>query len=98
MIGNQNNKFPEVYVSDKVIANLPMVKKLIVIFDCIKFVLLQTRCTKKQKETLNFALDRIQDLVDAERDAYLTYSFLLMFDKKEKGDNINGNNSDVDFE
>lgn len=98
MIGNQNNKFPEVYVSDKVIANLPVVKKLIVIFDCIKFVLLNTRCTKKQKEMLNLAIDKIQELVDAEREAYLTYSFLLMFDKKEKGDYIHGNNSDVSFE
>ena len=98
MIGNQNNKFPEVYVSDKVIANLPVVKKLIVIFDCIKFVLLNTRCTKKQKEMLNLAIDKIQELVDAEREAYLTYSFLLMFDKKEKGDYIHGYDSDADFE
>lgn len=98
MIGNQKNNYPEVYVSDKVIANLPVVKKLIGIFDCIKFVLLDTRCTKKQKEALNLALDKIQDMVDDERDAYLIYSFSLMFDKKEKGDHIYGDNSDADFE
>lgn len=92
------NKVPSVYVSDKVIAKLPVIQRIMGIYNEVN-CLLETKCSKKQQQILLRMLEKIQDFVDEEKENYLKYSFLLAFEKPEKKEfNIYGDNQDIDFE